>query len=170
MANIQLSEKESVRVFLDSDTGRILGMAPASVQVPILPIAIRWRAEVLQHAYEIEAYLVKWRAQVKQEAVFRTERQAARDAIFRNSIASQIRQRNQSVNQYNRDENNRLLAKMDTEYDRKQKLQMNPQLYGMAESSDATKTGDEVALDSPYFKHGPERVAGGDRVDPNEEK
>ena len=168
MGNVQLGEREAVRVFTDADTGRILGMAPASIQVPLLPVAIRWRSEVLSHAWEIEAYLNKWRVQVRQEAVFRTERQAQRDSIFRNAIASAIRSRNQSVNQYNRDENNRLLEKMDADYDAKLKKQMSPQLYGVAESSEATKTGAEIALDSPYFKHGPERIAEGDRVDPKD--
>jgi hypothetical protein len=168
--NVQLSEREAVKVFLDLETGRIIGMAPASTQIPLLPAGFRWKSETLQHAWEIEAYLSKWRAQVKQEAVIRTERQAARDAIFRNAIASAIRQRNQSVNQWNRDENNRLLKKMDEKHDRDLKIQMNPQLYGVAESSEATKSGVEVALDSPYFKHGPERIAEGDRVDPREAK
>jgi hypothetical protein len=160
-----LSERESVRVFIDSQTNRILGMAPASVKAPAVP-GIKFRSELLIHAYEIEAWLTKWRAQVKHEAEIRTQVQAERESSFRASIASQIRTRNQSLDPWNRDENNRLMAKMDADYARKQKIQMNPKLYGMAESSEAGKTGVEVALESPYYKHGPERVADGDRVDP----
>lgn len=163
--NVQLCEQEQVRVFIDLQTNRILGMAPASIKVPIVP-GVKFKSEVLTHVYEIEAFLNLWREQVKVEAIIRTERQAGREASFRAAIASQIRQRNQSIDQWNRDENNRLLAKMDKDYDRKQKLQMNPQLYGMAESSSADKTAEQVALESPYFKHGPELVAEGERVDP----
>ena len=170
MNNVQLSDRESVRVFIDSDSGRILGMAPSSIPAPLPINGMRFRSELLVHVYEIEAWLNKWREQVKREAVERTERQAQRDAIFRNNLASAIRQRNLSVNQYNRDENNRLLKKMDEDYDRKLKKQMNPELYGMAESAEASKNPVEVALDSPYFKHGPERVAEGDRIDPREAK
>ena len=140
-------------------------MAPASVKSPAVP-GVKFRSELLIHAYEIEAWLNKWRAQVKLEAEVRTEQQAQRESSFRSAIASQIRTRNQSLDPWNRDENNRLLAKMDADYARKQKIQMNPQLYGMAESSEADKSGVEVALESPYFKHGPERVAEGERVDP----
>jgi hypothetical protein len=165
MANVQLSDREAVRVFLDSDTGRILGMAPVSIPAPLCP-GIRWRSETLIHVWEIEAYLNRWREQVKQEAVIRTERQAQRDSIFRSSIASSIRARNQSVNQWNRDENNRLLKKMDDSYEKQLKKQMNPQLYGVAESTDSSASAADIALDSPYFKHGPERIAEGERVDP----
>jgi hypothetical protein len=163
MSNAQLSERESVKVFIDLDTGRILGMAPASIPSPLVTTGIKWKSELLQHTWEIESYLNRWREQVKQEAAIRTERQAAREAIFRNSLASAIRAL--SVNQYNRDENNRLLKKMDDDYSRKLKKQMNPQLYGVAESSEAGKTSHEIALDSPYFKHGPERVAQGEAVE-----
>lgn len=165
--NIQLCEAESVNVFIDLDTNRILGMAPASIKAPAAN-GIRFKTELCTHAYEIERYLNRWREQVKFEAVIRTEKQAQRDSIFRNSLASQIRHRNQSLDSWNRDENNRLLAKMDAEYDRKQKIQMNPQLYGMAESSEASKTAVEMALASPYFQHGPEVVAQGERVNPGE--
>lgn len=168
--NVQLSEREAVKVFIDLSTGRILGMSPASIPVPLLPAGFRWKSETLLHTYEIEAYLNKWREQVKEEAMIRTERQAARDQVFRSAIASAIRQRNLSVDSWNRDENNRLLKRMDEKYDASLKRQMNPQLYGMAESTDSSKSGVEVALDSPYFKHGPERIAQGDRVDPSEAK
>jgi hypothetical protein len=161
MSNVQLSEREAVRVFTDESTGRILGMTPASISTPLLPAGFRWKSETLFHTWEIEACLKKWRVQVKEEAAIRTERQASRDAIFRNALASAIRQRNLHVDQRNRDENNRLLAKMDSDYDRKLKKQMDPQLYGVAESSDSSKSSLDMALDSPYFKHGPEKIAEG---------
>lgn len=170
MNNVQLSEREAVRVFIDLSTGRILGMAPASIRIPLLPAGFRWKSELLLHTWEIESWLNKWRVQVKEEALIRTERQAQRDAIFRNAIASQIRQRNLSVDQWNRDENNRLLKKMDEDYDRKLKKQMNPVLHGVAEANEESKTSLDISLDSPYFKHGPERIAQGDSVDPNEVK
>ena len=156
-----------MNVFVDPQTNRILGMAPASIKTPLIP-GFRFVSRLLTHASEIESWLKMWREQVKLEAEIRTERQAQRDAIFRNSLASSIRQRNQSVNQWNRDENNRLLAKMDGDYERKQKAQMNPQLYGMAESSESSKSAADVALDSPYFKHGSEMVAQGESVDPKD--
>lgn len=166
--NVQLCEAESVNVFIDLDTNRILGMAPASVKAPAAQ-GIKFKMVLCQHVSDIERYLNRWREQVKFEAVIRTEKQAQRDSIFRNSLASQIRTRNESLDSWNRDENNRLLAKMDEEYDRKQKIQMNPQLYGMAESSESSKTAVEMALASPYFQHGPETVALGERVDPGKE-
>ena len=168
MGNVQLTDREAVRVFLEYPSRRILGMAPASIMAPLLP-GLRFTSEVLLHAWEIEAYLSKWREQAKHEAILRTERQAQRDAIFRNAIASQIRARNQSVDSFNRDLNIRLTEKMDADYEAKLKKQMNPQLYGVAESADASKSSADIALDSPYFKHGPDpKVAGGDRVDPKD--
>lgn len=165
--NAQLSEKESVNVFVDPETDRILGMAPSSIKAPLVP-GLRYVSRLLTHVSEIEGWLKKWREQVTREAATRTERQAKRDAIFRNAIASAIRARNQSVNPWNRDENNRLLAKMDADYDAKLKKQLKPQLFGMAESSEASKSAIDVSLDSPYFKHGPERIAQGDSVDPRD--
>ena len=85
-----LREAESVNVFIDLDTNRILGMAPASIKAPAAN-GIRFKTELCTHAYEIERYLNRWREQVKFEAVIRTEKQAQRDSIFRNSLASQIR-------------------------------------------------------------------------------
>ena len=67
--NVQLSEREAVKVFIDLSTGRILGMSPASIPVPLLPAGFRWKSETLLHTYEIEAYLNKWREQVKEEAM-----------------------------------------------------------------------------------------------------
>lgn len=167
MGNVQLGEREAVRVFLEYPSKRILGMAPSSIMAPLLP-GLRFTSEVLLHSWEIESWLKKWREQQKYEAILRTEVQAQRDSVFRNSIAAQIRSRNQHVDPWNRDENNRLLQKMDADYDTKLKKQMNPQLYGVAESSEASKSADEIALDSPYFKHGPERVAQGERIDPKD--
>lgn len=158
-------EKEAVRVFIDCDTGRILGMAPASIKAPAQTLGLRWKAEVLNHAWEIERYLDRWREQAKFEAVLRTERQVARESTFRAAIASQIRARNQTLDPYNRDVNNAALAAMDDAYARKVKIESNPVVHGVAEAYEATTTSHEVSLDSAYFKHGAERVAQGERIE-----
>ena len=163
MNNVQLSEKEAVRVFIDCDTGRILGMAPASIKAPAQTLGLRWKGEILNHAWEIERYLNRWREQAKLEATLRTERQVARESTFRAAIASQIRARNQTLDPYNRDINNAALQAMDDKYARKIKIESNPVVHGVAEAYEQTTTSHEVSLDSPYFKHGPERVADGSR-------
>jgi hypothetical protein len=161
MSNVQLGEREAVRVFLEVGTKRILGMTPASIMAP-LTTNIQFTSEVLHHAWEIERYLAKWREQAKFEAVARTERQAQRDAIFRNALASQIRAL--PVNQYNRDMNNAALKQMDARYDAELNRQQNPVLHGMAEAYDAKATAADVAQDGAYYKNpdaGISHVGGG---------
>lgn len=163
MSNVQLGRGEAVRVFTEADTGRILGMVPAGVKTPLFTVGIRWRSEVLYHVFEIESTLRKWREQVKQEAFIRTERQAKRDAIFRNSLASALRALN--VDEWNREQNNKALAAMDKKNDEKIKAQLEPKLYGVAEAYEASANSHEIAQDSPYFSHGPEKLSSGGAVD-----
>lgn len=162
--NVQLSEKESVRVFIDMDSGRILGMAPASIKQPSVP-GLRYKEKLLVHAHEIESCLDEWRKQAKLEAELKTERQAHRESSFRAAIASQLRSRNNQLDAYNRDINNVAIQAMDDAYARKLKIESNPVVHGVAEAYESTTTSTEVSLDSPYFKHGPERIAEGSRGD-----
>ena len=65
----------------------------------------------------------------------------------------------------NRALNNTFLRLMDDRYDQILKEKMHPQVYGMAEAYDSDTTANQFAQDSPYFKHGPEKVAEGSAVE-----
>ena len=164
--NVQLSSREAIKVYIEQDTDRILGFAPENGRF-LGAAGFRYKTHTLLHASEIERYVKKYREQQERDAYESTLLRIKREERFRKSLASSIRDRNQHVNQFNRDLNNTLIRLMDERYDQIIQSMLNPQVYGMAEAYEATTTSHEVALDSPYFKHGPERVADGERIDPN---
>jgi hypothetical protein len=167
MANVQLSSRESVRVFIETGTKRILGFAPENARMLGAP-GFRYTSEVLNHARDIERYVAKYREQQDRDAHEKVLLKVQRESRFRKALRSAIEARNQHVNPLNRDLNNTFLRLMDEKYDRMIQTMLHPVVHGAAEAYEQSATAHEVALDSPYFSHGPERVAGGDRVSPDE--
>lgn len=164
LSHMPLSSKEAVKVYFELDTNRILGFTPEFAK-PLFPIGIRYKEQTLQSAREIERHVAMYRTQQERDAYEATVRQIGRESVFRKSLASAIRARNQNVNQFNRDLNNTMIRLMDEKYDRMMKDKLRLQIYTPAEAYEQGKTGHEVAMDSPYFKHGPERVASGGAVE-----
>jgi hypothetical protein len=168
--NVQLSNREAIQVWVDSDTKRILGFTPERVKLLYGVAGFRYTSEVLRHASDIERWLAKYRIQQEQDAYEKALLRIKREERFRKALTSAIRQRNESVNPLNRDLNNMMIRLMDERYNKIIQSLLNPVTYGMAEAYEESTNSHEVALDSPYFKHGPERIAEGDRVDPREAK
>ena len=169
MANVQLSSREAIKVWIEQDTDRILGFTPENAKF-LGAAGIRAKSYTLLHAAEIERYVKKYRVQQEEDAYKATILQIQRESRFRKSLASSIRARNQHVNQFNRDLNNTLIRLMDDRYDQIMKAKLRPVVHGFNEAYEAGTTPTDFALDSPYFKHGPERVAEGERVDPSDAK
>jgi hypothetical protein len=164
LCGMPLSSKEAVKVYFELDTNRILGFTPEFAR-PLFPIGIRYKETTLQSAREIERHVAMYRQQQERDAYDATVRQIQRESIFRKSLASSIRARNQHVNQFNRDLNNTFIRLMDEKYDRMMQAKLRPQIYTPAEAYEQKTTTHEIAMDSPYFKHGPERIAGGGAVE-----
>lgn len=166
MSNVQLPSKEAVRVFIEIETDRILGFAPENANL-LGAAGIRWKSYTLLHAAEIERWVKKYRIQQEQDAYEATILTMKREERFRKAIRSAIQQRNQHVNQFNRDLNNTLLRLMDERYDRIMKACLAPVVHGMAEAYDAGKSPADVAMESPAYSKpsGIDHVTG-ERVDP----
>lgn len=164
MHSVQLSSKEAVKVYLELDTKRILGFTPEFAK-PFFPSTVRYTEYTLLSAKEIERWVGRYREQQERDAYEATVRQIQRESVFRKSLTSAIRARNQHVNPFNRDLNNTLIRLMDEKYDRMMQAKLRPQVYTPAMAYEEGKTAHEVALDSPYFKHGPERIASGGAVE-----
>jgi hypothetical protein len=164
LCGMPLSPKEAVKVYFELDTNRILGFTPEFAK-PLFPMGIRYKEQTLQSAREIERHVGMYRQQQERDAYEATVRQIQRESIFRKSLASAIRARNLHVNPLNRDLNNTLIRLMDEKYDRMMQAKLRPQVYTPAEAYEQGKTAHEVALDSPYFKHGPEKIADGGAVE-----
>ena len=161
--NVQLGPKEATKVFVEQDTNRILGFAPELAK-PLFPPEIRYKEYTLLHANEIERWVKKYRIQQEQDAYEATLRTIERESIFRKSLASAIRARNQHVSTMNQALNNTYLKLMDKRYDEIQHSKMHPQVFGMAEAYEADVSAAKVAMDSPYYHQPAERIAGGGAV------
>jgi hypothetical protein len=162
--SVQLGPRERIKVYIELDTDRILGFTPEFAK-PMYPAGIRYKEYTLLHAAEIERYVKRYREQQERDAYEATLLRIKREERFRKALASAIQERNQHVNQFNRDLNNTLIRLMDHRYNQIVTAMLHPQVYGMNEAYEATTTAHEFALDSPYFKHGPERIAEGEAVE-----
>lgn len=170
MGNVQLSSKEAIKVWIEIATDRILGFTPENAKF-LGAAGIRAKSYTLLHAAEIERYVKKYRVQQEEDAYKATILQIQRESRFRKALASSIRDRNQHVNQFNRDLNNTLMRLNDERYDQMMKAKLRPIVHGFNEAYEAGTTVEEFATDSAYYKRpsGIDHV-GGDRVDPSEAK
>lgn len=159
-SNVQLGSKEAVKVYVELDTKRILGFTPEFAK-PLFLASVRYTEYTLLSAKEIERWVGRYREQQERDAYEATARQIQRESAFRKSLASAIRERNQHVNQFNRDLNNTLMRLNDERYDQMMKNKLKPVVHGVNEAYESSKSSHEISLDSPYFKHGPERIADG---------
>lgn len=148
--NVQLSAKEAVKVYVELDSKRILGFAPENSR-PLFPPWTRFTEYTLLHAHEIERWVSRYREQQQRDAEEATIRQLERESIFRNSLRSAIRARNNEVNQFNRDLNNVLIRLMDERYDAMMKAKAKPEVFGAAEAYEEGKDSMEVALENPLL-------------------
>ena len=168
MQNVQLSGKESVKVFVEIGSGRILGFAP-EFSGPLFPgYSIKYREHVLLHAKDIEMWVARYRVQQERDAEVATYRQIQHESKFRASLRSAIRQRNQHVSPINRALNETFIRLMDQRYDQMMQAKMKPQFSTLAEQSELK--GDQMiekfALDSPAFRKPEDSRATGSSVDP----
>ena len=168
MANVQLSARESVKVYIETGTKRILGFSPAGCSLLQATPGIRYTSETLSHARDIERWVARYREQQDRDAHEKVLLKVQREARFRKALRSAIEARNQHVSPLNRDLNNTFLRLMDEKYDRMIQTMLHPVTHGVAEAYEAGTTTHEVALDSPYFSHPPEKIASGGTVDPKE--
>jgi hypothetical protein len=160
--NVQLSSREAVKVWIEEETKRVLGFTPENARF-LGAAGIRAKSYTLLHAHEIEGWVAKYREQQERDAEEAAILTIQRESRFRKAIRSAIEQRNQSVNQFNRDLNNTFLRLMDSRYDQILQSKLHPIVHGFNEAYEASTDAHEFALDSPYFKHGPETVAEGSR-------
>lgn len=163
--NVQLSAKESVKVFVEIGSERILGFAPEFGK-PLFSGSIKYREHILLHARDIEMWVARYRRQQEIDAQAATYRQIERESIFRKSLRSAILRRNQHVNQVNRDLNNVLIRLMDEKYDKMMEAKKRPQMATLAELSEASASRDnevyDLAVSSKAYKHpGDMRATGG---------
>jgi hypothetical protein len=166
MPNIQLSAKESVKVFVEIGTDRILGFAPEHSR-PLFSGSIRYREHILLHARDIEQWVSRYRVQQERDAEIATYRQIKQESGFRKSIREAIQRRNNHVSPVNRDLNNALIKLMDKRYEQIMEAKMHLVMHTLAEGSEAGKKSDEneiidFAMNSPKFKNpGDMRATGG---------
>jgi hypothetical protein len=155
MQNIQLTAREAVKVFLEIGTERILGFAPE--QCRPLFTGFRYTEKILLHARDIERYMALYRDQQHRDAEEATYRQVKRESTFRKSLRAAVVERNQHVDQFNRDLNNLYLKLNDERYDRMMAAKAKPEIHGMAEASETPRSRDnavqDFALASPQFRN-----------------
>jgi hypothetical protein len=151
MNNVQLTGKESVKVFVEIGSNRILGFSPEFAS-PLFTPGTRYTETLLLHSRDVERWVGRYRQQQERDAEEATYRQIKRESIFRKSLRSAILERNKHVNPLNRDLNNVLIRLMDEKYDAMMKAKMKPVVHGMAEASEASKTVEDFALESRAFK------------------
>jgi hypothetical protein len=160
MNNVQLTAKEAVKVFVEIGTGRILGFAPEFSR-PLFS-GYRYTEHILLHVRDIEIWIARYRVQQERDAEEATYRQIKRESIFRRSLRSAIEERNKHVNAFNRDLNNVLLRLMEEKYDKLMAAKAKPEIHGMAEASEASKTAADFAVESPMYRQPIDpRVSGG---------
>lgn len=167
MPNVQLTAREAVNVFIEVDTKRILGIAPASCRL-LGAAGIRYTVETVNHARTIEKWIAKLGEQTRRDAEVATLAQIQRESKFRKMIRDKLLERNKHVNQYNQDLSNVFLRLMDQRYDRIMKSKMNPVVHGMAEASEARGWDDSVetfAKASPAYKNPGDARATGEAVE-----
>ena len=167
--SVQLGPKEAAKVYIELDTDRILGISPEFAS-PLFPSGIRYKSYTLLHAADIERYVKRYREQQERDAYESTLRTIERESIFRKALRRAILDRNQHVSPMNQALNNTYLKLMDKRYDEIMEAKMHPQVYGMAEAYEASRTAIDVAQDSPYFKHPPEWIADGGAVEGDDPK
>lgn len=170
MQNVQLSEKEAVKVFVEVGSQRILGFAPAFAR-PLFGGSIRYTENLLLHAWEVERWVGRYREQQERDAEAATYRQTQRESVFRKSLRSAIETRNQHVSPVNRDLNNVLLKLMDQRYDQIMKAKAKPEIHGMAEASESdTNQVADFAVASPMYRQPVDQRASGGAVQAELEK
>src|ERR1700679_2152689 len=135
MRNVQLGHKESIKVYVELDTGRILGFSP-ELCAPLFPPGVKYREHVCLHSWEIENWIEKYRRQQEIDAEVATHRQIEKESVFRKSLRAAILARSSHVNQFNRDLNEAFIKLMDTRYDRMMEAKAKPQVHGMAEATE----------------------------------
>lgn len=155
MANVQLSSKEAVKVYVEVGTKRILGFSPENAR-PLFPAWTRFTEYTLLYAHEIERWVKRYREQQQRDAEEATIRQLERESHFRRALRAAIRDRNNHVNSFNRDLNNVLIRLMDERYDAMMKAKAKPDVFGAAEAYEAGKDPAEVALENPLLNLKPE--------------
>lgn len=143
--------KNHTVVFVEQDTKRILGFAPEGL-TPMFPAGTRYDTKTPFDVIEMENWLKKYRAQQKFDAETKAYRQIMREKPMRDSIRSAILARNNQVNPLNRDLNNALITFMDAEYDRIMAQLANPDVFGVAEAYEETKSGEDLAIEAPIFR------------------
>ena len=150
MRNVQLGSKEATKVFVELDTKRILGFGPEFAH-PVFPLGTKWTEYTLLSAREIERWIRKYREQQQRDAEEATYTRLCREKRFRDALKSAIRARNPHVSQFNRDLNNVLIRLMDERYDKMMAAMEKPDVFGVAEAFEEQKSGEDLAMEHPYF-------------------
>lgn len=165
MQNVQLTAKEAVKVYVEVETGRILGFSPEHANLLGRPRYIRYTSILLLHARDIEAWVAKYRIQQERDAEESTLRQIEREAPFRKALRDAIRERSKHVNKFNQALNETLVKLMDRRYDQIMQSKAKPVIQGMAESSEANPHAvEDWALQSQAFKNPGDQRASGSAV------
>jgi len=149
--NVQLGEAERCQVYIEAETGRILGFGPEGAK-PFLPAGVKVRSQTCYHAREIEKYAHQYRDQCYRDAEQSTLKALEREAPIRKALRDAIVERNRVVDQRNRDLNNALLKVMDFYYDKAKQTRMKREVTIAAERFEAGKLSTDLAEESVYLK------------------
>lgn len=167
MRNVQLTARESVKVFVEVGSKRILGIAPASCKL-LGAYGVKYTEETLVHARDIEKWISRLGEQTRRDAEISTARQIQREKKFRQAIRDKLLERNKHVNKYNQDLTNAFIRLMDQKYDRMLQAKMNPVTHGMAQAQEESKSRDNEVLDfavtSPAYRNSGDARASGSAV------
>lgn len=150
--NAQLGEKERTCVYLSIATGRILGFGHESM-TPMFQEG--WTRILLSHARELDRYAELYRRQEIEDAQSEDYFRTMREAPARNAIRSALRARRNHVNAINRAYIDANLRMMDIREERMRKRRQAAQSCLLVEKYGEKVTPEEIALDSPVFKAGP---------------
>jgi hypothetical protein len=153
MSNVQLSSRESVVVYRDPETKRILGFGPEYAK-PAFPAGTKYTSETCLHASDVERRMMEYREQCLRDAEASTLRKLERERPIRDSIRSAVLARNSEVDPWNRDVNNALLRTWDHFYQRACNARLKAEVCTVAEKYDASKTTEQIANESRYIQRG----------------
>lgn len=153
MSHVQLSSKESVVIYRDPDSKRILGFGPENAK-PTLPAGQKYTTELCLHAAQVERRVAEYRDQCHRDSENSTVRKIESDRPLRQAFRDAILERNSQVDAWNRDVNMALLKCMDTFYQRSLDARLNAEVALVAEKYDASATAVDLAKQSSHVRSG----------------
>ena len=162
--NVQLSARESVVVYRDPDTRRILGFGPEDVK-PAFPAGTKYTTELCLHARDVERRMMEYRQQCIHDAQSSTLRRLESERPFRQALRDSIESRNRELahegawGQRNIELNNAVLKVMDHFYQRACNARMHAEVCLVAEKHEASLKTPDIALESPAIRRGDVKLA-----------